>query len=401
MNNGTWRNWAGTESCRPEAIVKAESVEQISEVVADATRRGVTVRPVGSGHSFAPLVPTDGIVLDFSAVSGIESLNHSSAQATVRAGTKIADLGEPLWDEGLCLRNQGAIDAQTIAGAISTSTHGSGLELKLLSGEVVGAKVVTSSGEVETIGFNDPRLPALRASMGMLGVIVSLDIQLEPKFKLRETLEFRPLTEVLERWDELTHNHRHFSFVHGQQYDMSASLPPLPETSKPTLVRIFDEVDPDTDYDGSPAHRTDRPYRIYPDQYTPPWEEVEPYVPYNTALDAIQSCLHVLERFPDTFPLEVRTAAGDDAWLSPTGGDAAVSLNTVRTWGNDNRAFFRAMEEALDPFPGRPHWGKQPYLRTADFYRSVYPLWDDFIQLRRQMDPSGTFLNAPLRRLFE
>ncbi|HEV7185326.1 MAG: FAD-binding protein [Actinomycetales bacterium] len=402
MKDVKWENWAGTETCRPEAIVKVTSVDQVCEIVSDATRRGITVRPVGSGHSFAPLVPTDGIILDLSALSGIESIDTDAGQATVKAGTRISALGEPLWDAGLTLHNQGAIDAQTIAGAISTSTHGSGLGLKMMSGCVVGAEVVTAAGELVKLGHDDPRLAALRASVGTLGVIVSLDLQLEPIFKLRETLAFWPFEEVLERWDELTHSHRHFSFVHGPQYDMSAELPPLPAGTKvPTLVRIYDQVDIDAEDSYVPAHRVNRPYRIYPDEYTPSWEEVEPYVPYDRALDAVAATLPVLERFPDEFPLEIRTVAGDDAWLSPSGGVESVSVNTVRTWGNDNRPFFRAIEEALAPFPGRPHWGKQPYLRDPDFYREVYPRWDEFIQLRRELDPSGTFLNGPLRTIFE
>jgi FAD/FMN-containing dehydrogenase len=402
MTDLVWQNWAGTETCRPEAVIAVQSVEQLSEVVADATRRGVSVRPVGSGHSFAPLIPTDGIIVDVAALSGVRSIDTTTARATVGAGTRISALGEPLWDAGLSLHNQGAIDAQTIAGAISTSTHGSGLSLPMMSGAVVGAEIVTASGEVVRLCEDDPRLGALRASVGTLGVIVSLDLQLEPIFKLQETLAFWPFEEVLERWDELTHAHRHFSFVHGPQYEMSAEMPPLPEnTTSPTLVRIYDQVPVDAEDDATPTRRLGRAYRIYPDEYTPTWEEVEPYVPYSHALDAIAAVRPVMEKYPDEFPLEVRTVAGDDAWLSPTGGVEAISVNTVRTWGPDNRPFFRGIEDALAPFPGRPHWGKQPYLREVEYYREVYPRWEEFLRLRREMDPTGTFLNGPLRAIFE
>lgn len=400
--NVTWQNWAGTERCRPQAIIKAVSVEHVSEVVSDATRRGITVRPIGSGHSFAPLIPTAGILLDISALSGIVSIDQASRRARVRAGTPISALGEPLWNAGLTLRNQGAIDAQTIAGAISTSTHGSGLGLPMMSASVVGAELVTASGEVETIGSDDLRLPALRASVGTLGVIVSLDLQLEPIFKLKESLEFWPFTEVIDSWDEAPRAHRHFSFVRGPMYDMSAALPSIPDDmTDATLVRIYDEVDADVADDQRPAARVDRPYRIYPDTYSGSWEEVEPFVPYDTALDSIAACLPLLEQYPDDFPLETRIIAGDDAWLSPTNGRDSISINLSRTYGNDNRAFFRAVEEVLAPFPGRPHWAKQPTLWDAESYRRIYPRWDEFVDLRRQMDPAGTFLNGPLRALFE
>ena len=398
----TWTNWAGTERCQPEAIVTAESVEHVCEIVAGATKRGKTVRPVGSGHSFAPLVPTDGVVLDVSALSGIESIDAASAQVRVQAGSTISSLGERLWDAGLTLRNQGAIDAQTIAGAISTSTHGSGLGLQMMSGSVVGMEVVTASGELKRVGAQDPRLPAFRASMGTLGVIVSLDLQLEPAFKLKESLEFWPLADVLARWEIVTSAHRHFSFIYGPMYETDAVLPPIPDGMvDPTLVRIFDEVAADAEDEHVLGTRVGRPYRIYPESFSGTWEEVEPFVPYSSARDSISACLPVLERFPDKFPLEVRTVAGDDSWLSPAFGRDSVAINVCRTFGADNRPFFGAIEEALTPFQGRPHWGKQPYLRDADFYRAVYPRWDDFVDLRRELDPTGTFLNASLRALLE
>ncbi|MGN7862395.1 D-arabinono-1,4-lactone oxidase [Microbacterium sp. 22303] len=402
MSNLKWTNWAGTETCRPESIVKAVSVDHVREIVTDATQRGVSVRPVGSGHSFAPLVPTDGIVLDISALSGVQSVDDGAASARVWAGSRLADLGEPLWDAGLTLRNQGAIDAQTIAGAISTSTHGSGLRLQAMSAGVIGADVVTASGALIRIGADDPRLPALRASMGTLGVIVSLDLQLERAFKLKETLAFWPFAEVVDRWDEMNHAHRHFSFVRGRMYDMSAELPPIPDGMKePTLVRIYDAVDVDAEDDATPAARLNRPYKIYPDVYTGSWEEIEPLVPYDTSMDTIQDCLELLQHYPNEYPIEARTVAGDDTWLSPMYGRDSVAIDVCRAVGKDNTPFFRAVDEVVGRYGGRPHWGKQPYFRDTETYRAMYPRWDDFAELRRQLDPTGTFLNAQLRTLFE
>lgn len=402
MGDLTWKNQPGTEYCEPEAIISAESVDHVSEVVSDATKRGVTVRPVGSAHSYAPLVPTDGIILDISALAGIVSIDEAAARVRVRGGTIIHDLGEPLWQAGLTLSNQGAIDAQTIAGAISTSTHGAGRGLKMMSGSVVGAEVVTASGELETFGPDDPRLPALRASIGTLGVIVSLDLQLEPIFKIRESLEYWPLAEVMDRWEEETRAHRHFSFVHGTMYEMEGEFPDIPSGMvDPALVRTYDVVDLDAKDVDKRGSRVGRPYRIYPDIYTGSWEEVEPFVPFDTVLDTIARCLPIMERLPDKYPIEARTVAADDSWLSPAYGRDSVALNFSRTYGNDNRAFFEAIDEAIAPVSGRPHWGKQPYLRDAEFYRSVYPRWDDFVELRRQLDPAGTFLNDALRPLLE
>jgi FAD/FMN-containing dehydrogenase len=337
-----------------------------------------------------------------SAISGIVDIDTEAAQVRVKAGTPISAMGETLWDAGLTLKNQGAIDVQTIAGAISTSTHGSGLQLTALSGAVIGAELVTASGEIERIGPDDPRLPALRASMGMLGVLVSVDLQLEPAFKLKESLTFRPFADVLTHWDEGNRTHRHFSFVRGPQYETSAELPPLPEgLDDPTLVRTYDSVPVDAEDDFTPGARVDRPYRIYPDGFSTPWDEVEYFVPYHRALDAIEASLPILERFPDNFPLEARTIARDESWLSPMFGADSVALDFCRTFGADNRAFFHEIDEAMLSFDARPHWGKQPYFLQPDLLRSRYPRWDDFVDVRRKLDPTGTFLNAPLRALFE
>lgn len=397
-----WTNWAGTQSCQPEAVVKAVSVEHVSEIVADATRLGISVRPVGAGHSFAPLVPTEGIVLDISAISGIVDIDQASAQVRIKAGTTISAIGEPLWDAGLSLKNQGAIDLQTIAGAISTSTHGSGLQLTSLSGSVVGAELITASGELERIGPDDPRLPALRASMGMLGILVSVDLQLEPAFKLKESLTFQPFAEVLDRWDEGNRTHRHFSFLRGPMYDMSAVLPSLPnDMNDPALVRTYDTIDADAEDDYTAAARVNRPYRIYPDHYPTPWEEVEYFVPYDRAHDAFAASLPVLNRFPDEFPMEVRTVARDESWLSPMYGRDSVAIGFCRTFGGDNLPFFHTIDRVMSEFDARPHWGKQPYFLDSKILRARYPRWDDFIEVRRKIDPTGTFLNASLRALFE
>jgi FAD/FMN-containing dehydrogenase len=398
----TWSNWAGTQECQPEAVVKAVSLEHVSEIVADATERGISVRAVGTGHSFAPLVPTEGIVLDISAISGIVDIDQTAAQARIKAGTVISAIGEPLWDAGLSLKNQGAIDLQTIAGAVSTSTHGSGLQLTAMSGAVVGAELITASGELERIGPDDPRLPALRASMGMLGILVSVDLQLEPAFKLKESLTFQPFAEVLDRWEQGNRTHRHFSFVRGPMYDMSAVLPPVPDGQRdPTLVRIYDTVAPNVADDDTPAARVNRPHRIYPDQYSTPWEEVEYFVPYERAHDAFAATLPVMDRFPDEFPVEARTVARDESWLSPMYGRDSVAIGFCRTIGRDNLPFFHTIDRVLSEFGARPHWGKQQYFLDSEVLRERYPRWDDFNEVRRELDPRGTFLNAPLRALFE
>jgi FAD/FMN-containing dehydrogenase len=389
-----WRNWAGTFECTATRLVAASSVGHVAQVLARADEAGTKVRPVGTGHSFSPLVPTDGVVLDVSALSGILDIDTDAQIVRVGAGSTVGSLGAPLWEAGLSLRNQGAIDLQTMAGATGTSTHGSGLRHQAMSGAVVGAEVVTASGDVLHVAVDDPILPALRASMGCLGVVTKLDIKVQPAYKLAETLAYWPLAEVMERWDDENRSHRHFSFVWGPDYDMSSEMPDRPADMEDcTMVRIFDEVDLDTPDSPVTEYRIGPAYTIYPAVYPGPWEEVEYFVPYETTHQVMDAVRPIVEKYPDEWPVEVRTVAADDSWLSPMYGRDSSAIGFCRTFGPDNTSFFHEIDAVMADFGGRPHWGKQPYFLDQETIRGLYPRFDDFVELRRKLDPRGTLLN--------
>ena len=400
MTTTEWRNWAGTVVCTPTAVTAARSVGDVSSVLAQARAEGVAVRPVGSGHSFSPLVGTDGIILDVSALSGVIGIDSEKHVVRVGAGSTIGSLGEPLWNAGLSLINQGAIDLQTVAGATGTSTHGSGLRYQAMSGAIDGVEMVTADGEVLDVGSDDPILPAVRASMGTLGVITKVDLRVQPAYKIAETITYLPLDEVMERWDDECRTRRHFSFVWGPDYDMSADLPEPPSGMKDRcLVRIFDEVPVDTPDRNIPGARVGRAYQIYPDLYTGPWEEVEYFVPFEATADVLDAVKPIVEKYPDDWPVEFRTIAGDDSWLSPMYGRDSTAVGFNRTFGPDNRAFFREIDAAMAPYAGRPHWGKQPRFLERDRLRELYPRFDSFVDLRRKLDPGATLLNRELAAL--
>lgn len=400
MTTTGWRNWAGTFACNPSMVVTARSVEEVARVLAQASAQGTTVRPTGTGHSFTPLVPTDGVVLDTSHLSGVIDVDVEGEIVRVGAGSTLASLGEPLWDAGLSLRNQGAIDLQTMAGATGTSTHGSGLRYQALSGAIIGAELVTAQGEMLEITSDSPILPALRASMGCLGVFTKLELKVQAAYKIAETITYWPLEEVMERWDEENRTRRHFSFVWGTNYEMSADLPEPPSgVEECCLVRIYDEAEPDVPDRNTPGNRVGRAYKIYPDFYPGPWEEVEYFVPYEATRLVLEAVRPIVEKYPDDFPVEFRTVAADDSWLSPMYQRDSSAVGFCRTLGPDNRAFFAEIDEAMAEFGGRPHWGKQPYFLDRSRLRELYPRFDDFVELRRQMDSRGTLLNYELARI--
>ena len=190
MSNSEWTNWAGTQSCRPAQYVRAGSVDQICETVAEAADRGLTVRPVGSGHSFTPVVSCDGgVILDIGDLSGIQDVDVERNRARIWAGSKLSTLGEPLWNAGLSFKNQGDIDSQTLAGALNTATHGSGLQYTSFSGVLTRAEMVTATGDVVVVTESDSDLlAAVQTGVGSLGVLVNAEIQLMSANQLLEEI---------------------------------------------------------------------------------------------------------------------------------------------------------------------------------------------------------------------
>lgn len=399
MEHGVWSNWAGTQFCEPAEYVEATTVEQVCETVARAAEQGRTVRPIGSGHSFTPVISCDGIILDISGLRGIQSLDEARQRARVWAGSRLSSLGEPLWDAGLSLKNQGDIDAQTVAGALNTATHGSGLGFTSFSGILTRAELVTATGDVLVLEQDDPRLAAVRCAVGSLGVLVNAELQLMPSYQLVEEIEYWPLAEVLERWSHETKTRRHFQFWWGP-YPESLPLYGMPAppdgVAEACYVRKYQQIPADAVGVTSPSGRVDRAYRIYADEYPPGWDELEYFVPYDVALEALEAIRPVLRTYPNQkYPVEVRTIAAETGYLSPMQGRDSVSISVSGAVGTDYQDFLRGVDQALREFGARAHWGKTHFF-DADRLREVYPRYDDFVAIRRAMDPRGTFLNEHL-----
>lgn len=400
---GTWSNWHGLEHCRPQEYVRARSVDEVREVVARSASNGKTVRPVGSSHSLPPLVSTSDVMLDIGHLAGVVEVDTTTLRARVHSGTTIAALGPLLWDAGVSLLNQGGMDGQTIAGAVSTGTHGAGLGNTSMSGAVTGAEIVTASGDLVTIGENDTRLPAVMTSLGALGVTVSLELAVAPAHHLSKHLFYQPLDEVLESWWEKSRAHRHYSFWWGPVYPgMSVETDlPTPDMADPCLVRIYDEVESGLTAEELGVDLVDRAYRIYPDDFNEPWDEFEYHVPYVDCLDALVAIRPLLDAYPDVYPVEFRTVKGEPGFLAPAHGRDSVAIGLCRTQENpDNNKFFRGIHDVLGEFGARPHWGKG-HMMTAERVAEVFPRYRDFVAVRRDLDPSGTFLNEHLRGLVE
>jgi FAD/FMN-containing dehydrogenase len=364
------------------------------------------VRAAGAGHSFTPIVQTDGLLLDLSAVSGVVAVDPARRRVTARPATAIRDFGEPLWEAGLALANQGDIDTQQIAGAVATATHGSGLRLQSFSGSVRAVRLATGTGEVLDVTEETPELlRAAQVAVGMLGVVLQLELEVAAAYRLRERIDHRPYAEVMERWDELVAAHRHFSFFWLPSEESAAlyglETRPGDRLTDTCYVKVYDEAGPDEPDSRAPGRRIDRGYRIYAAEFEPNFHELEYFVPFEQGREAVAALRELmLASLPDSvFPMEVRTTAGDDAHLSPCYRMATTVISVSGRPGTDYGRYLRAVDATLAQFRARVHWGKLHFL-TRERLDDLYPEAESFRRIRRELEPQGIFLNDHLRELF-
>ena len=399
-----WTNWFGNQSCVPARIVEASNEQDVEAAVVEASRSGLRLRTPGSGHSVTPVSCTDGVLLDTRGLRGITAINKTAQSATVKAHTTIAELGAPLWEAGLALKNQGDIDTQSIAGAVATSTHGSGQALGSFSSVLSACRLVDAKGTIRELSLdkNPDEMAAAQCSIGMLGVMTELTIQLAPAYHLHEQVVFMPLDELRERWDQLLTEYRHFSFF-WMPTDASSELYGFsPAKADFSMVRLYRET---AEEPGSrplpPNERIDRSYRIYPHEFEPNFHELEYLLPAASARDAFESQREfMLHNLPDSiFPMEFRFVAAEQAWLSPNYMRDSVIISVSGKPGTDYWSYLKMCDERLFEQGGRPHWGKLHFM-TGERLASLFEKYEEFKSLRRRFDPVGMFLNDHLAEMF-
>jgi FAD/FMN-containing dehydrogenase len=404
----SWTNWVGNQSfsCARQFAPADES--EIVGAVRDARKSRGRIRCVGTGHSFGPIVETCDTLINFSRMRGVTSIDAERRRVSALPGTLISEFGEPLWEAGVALHNQGDIDTQTISGVVATGTHGSGLAQRSFSGVVQRLRLVTGQGEVLQVDDQEPELlRAAQVALGLLGVMTELELDVVPAYVLAERIEYRDYQDVIASWPEAIRRHRHFSCF-WMPSDDSAELYGLEVPGGASMadrcyVKIYDEVDPhgaDDSLDRN-AKRVDRSYRIYPHTFEPNFHELEYMVPAEMAVEAAGAVRDlILHRFPDCiFPMELRTTAADEGFLSPNFERDSAVISISGAPGTDYWPFLRAIHETLHQFAARPHWGKLHFM-TRERLEELFPRFDRFVELRRELDPDGVFLNDHLRELF-
>ncbi|MGN7246153.1 D-arabinono-1,4-lactone oxidase [Janibacter anophelis] len=424
-----WSNWAGNVTDRA-TLRCPRTPEEVAEEVRSAAGEGRRIRPVGSGHSFTPIAQADDLRLDLRHLSGILSADRATGRVRVLAGTPLRVLNQALDLLGLAMPNLGDIDAQTVAGATSTGTHGTGATLPGLAGAIAGLRLVTPDGAARWVDESEPDLfAAARVGLGALGIITEIELACLPAYRLRAVERPDALDAVLPRIQEHFDAHRHFEMywfpgtrrVQTKANDLVADdvQEPLPEWRR----RLDDEFLSNTFFGAAQRVITRVPRTVLPFNevaaralsartYTAPSHEVfvtprsvrfvesEYAVPREAVADVLTDLAAWVERRrePISFPVEVRVAAPDDMWLSTGYGRANAYVAVHQFTRGDHRAYFAAFEEIVAAHAGRPHWGKMHTLDAAEL-SVLYPRHGDFVALRDRLDPDRVLTNAYLDRV--
>lgn len=408
IEHAHWRNWVGNQSCIRAARAAPQSEDELCALIAAATAKGQNVRVAGSGHSFTPVALTSGLHLTLSQMTGVKHVDHEKRRVTAAAGTTINELAKVLKAEGLSMINQGDIDSQALAGAFTTGTHGTGARLPVLADCIVGMKLIQPDGSILVADETTPDLLlAGRVSLGTLGAISELTLQLTDSYRLKERIWREDFESAMEMHDELAEKHRHFSFF-WCPYEESRHCYCLPDTAATSktgrttdvcemkVMDITDEAPFETEFEKA-AYSSD----IYPIEYIANFHELEYAVPRQHGKDAVRAVRKLmLEQFPEAiYPIEYRFTAGDEAWMSPFHRQDSVTVSVSGEPGKDYWAYLRAVDAILRGYGARPHWGKMHFL-TGEDVTAIYPRADDFRALRRRLDPQGFYLNDHLSQLF-
>jgi FAD/FMN-containing dehydrogenase len=392
-----WRNWSGGVRCHPQRVANAADEDAVVRLVHDARRMGKPLRFTGAGHSFSPICSSNGIVATLEGLSGVIDADRKTGEAWVWAGTRIADLGTALKVFDLGMANQGDIDRQTIAGAISTSTHGTGINFGTLSTQVAALRVVNASGDTQEISpAGDPDLfRAAAVSFGLFGVITQVRLKAVPAYRLHEKTWAAPFEECRATTPELIEKNEHFEFFWVPKHDACA-MKCLNATSEPVSrpVALTEESPPGTMERYLHPERVDWSHRIYPSARTLLFNEMEFAVPFERGWQCLEEIRELMQTRHKqvTWVVEYRTVAADDLFLSPATGRKIVAISIHEAADVSYEQFFRDAQAVFLNHGGRPHWGKIHYLGTAQL-RGLYPKWDRFWSLRREHDPKGVFLN--------
>ncbi|CAM3596985.1 D-arabinono-1,4-lactone oxidase [Nocardioides zeicaulis] len=428
-----WRNWSGLEEAVPEHVEEPADVAAVVDAVRRARRDGTTVKMTGTGHSFTAIAAPEHTLLTPGAMTGVLAVDREAMTATARAGTPLKELNLTLERLGLSLHNMGDIAEQTLAGATSTGTHGTGGVAAGLAAQLAGLELVDGTGEVVRASAeeNPDVLDVARVGLGALGVLTALTFHVEPLFVVEAHEQPMRWDEALESYDDMVAASHHvdmYWFPHTDammvKQNVRTDLEPGEQDPPSALAAWWeDELVSNTVFGAlcrvgsrvpalvprinrlaghalSERTYSDLAHRVFVSPRRVRFREMEYAVPREVGLDVLRECRRLVEAsdWRVAFPVEIRTAPADDVPLSTSHGRDSFYLAFHVPMDTDHRAYFGGLEPVLREAGGRPHWGKV-HTRTAADLAPAYDRFDDFLAMRERLDPYRVFANAYLRRV--
>jgi FAD-linked oxidoreductase len=415
-----WQNWSGGQKATPQGLLYPDSESALVQAIREA--KG-SIRAVGGSHSFSPVVNTNGTIISLEAMNGLVSHDAKALTATFHAGTRVAGTGPVLKEIGQGLLNEADINMQSLGGAVSTATHGTGRTLKSYSGNVTGLRLVTADGSILDLSAEkEPEIfQAARVAVGSLGVLSQITLQNRAAYRLHETVSVMDTTDALAAIERERDQHRHMEFfafpfgskaiVKRMNITTSTTTTPAPEDDNGLLDFAADTARKYPWTNSwiqrlvgmfiSDSERIGDSFEVFASPRTVGFNEMEYTVPAERGLECFQEVIATMKKAEINvfFPIEFRYIAADDCWLSPFYQRAGAAISVHQYHKQDYKPFFKLVEPIFWKYGGRPHWGKLHTLQAKNL-RVLYPRFDDFLRVRRQLDPQGRFLNDHARKLF-
>jgi FAD-linked oxidoreductase len=420
-----WSNWSGNQVSYPAERSRPRNIEGLVKLLKETDGK---IRAVGAGHSFSGLVPTDETLLSMARFRGISHINAETKEVTAGAGTRLAALGDELWENNLGMINMPDINTQALAGAIATSTHGTGQQFGSLSSFVTGLTLVTASGEVLKCSATENKdvFDAARCNVGSLGIITDITMQMRDSYYLKERSEMLPIDEAFEKMEEMRLAKRHFE-AYGLPHANHILLIEFDEVSKEesdakqadavsgdayeTFRTLADVIDMMPFLRG--AVMSIAPRTVGVEERYGPWNkifgnvrdmrfnEMEYTVPAEDGLACFREVLNTIkEKNIDViFPIEYRYIGEDDIWLSQFYKRPGAAISVHNFHDKPYMPYFAEMEAIFDRYQGRPHWGKL-HTKTEQEFAALYPQWEAFKEVRQRLDPNRRFINEHLEPIF-
>jgi FAD-linked oxidoreductase len=417
-----WENWSGWQKATPKDIAYPTSETELATLIRNSQG---PVRAFGGGHSFSAVALSQGTMISLEQLNGIVSHDAAALTATIRAGSRIASLGAPLKEIGQGLLNEADINTQSLGGAISTATHGTGRKLQCYSATVRKLRVVLADGSiVECSPTQDKELfEAARVGVGSVGVFSEITLQNRAAYRLREVVTVMSTEKALATLQAERDQHRHiefFAFPYGDKAIVKRTDLTTDAATPPAKSSDDDDGLLDWAADTARKHpwtnswlqrtvglfvsdtnRVGDSFDIFPSPRVVQFNEMEYSMPVEQGMACFSELRDTIrkKKIDVFFPIEFRYVAADDCWLSPFYGRDSVSISVHQYHKQDYHEFFAVAEPILRKHGGRPHWGKLHTLKARDL-ATIYPHFEDFVRVRNRADPQGKFMTPYTRELF-